>query len=109
MDDYLLDRETLGGFVDELMKKRPLPAGSADELNKLREQNMRALDDRVSDAIFSTLNHDQLLEINSLLDDQDASPEVFTDFFQKSNVDLEKVISGAMQSFAADFLGGQNG
>ena len=109
MDNYLIDRETLGSFIDELMKQRPLPANSADELNALREQNMQALNDKISDAIFGALNHDQLVEINTLLGDPDTPAETFADFFQKANVDLEKIISQTAQSFAAEYLGGQNG
>ena len=43
MDNYLVDRETLGQFVDELMKQKPLSADSADELKTLRENTIAAL------------------------------------------------------------------
>lgn len=108
MDNYLLDYETLGGFVDELMKAKPMPAQTPEELNALREENIKKLDDKVAVAIFSSLNDEQLKEINVLLDQDDGSPEVYEKFFQDSGINLQRIIANAMQSFKDEFLGGQN-
>ena len=58
MDNLLIDRETLGRFVDELIKKKPLAVGNPEELNALREESIKALDDRIAMAIFGGLNED---------------------------------------------------
>ena len=109
MEDYLLDRETLGQFIDGLMKKRTLPVNSADELSEFREAQMKSLDDRISQAIFGSLDQRQFDELSHLLDQESEDPEVFRDFFQRENINLEDIISGAAQSFGAEFLaGGQN-
>ncbi len=108
MDNYLIDRETLGQFVDELMKKKPLPANTAEELNTLREQTIKSLDDKIGMAIFGSLTTPQLEEFNQILDRNEESPEIFQNFFQTADIDLEKTITGTMQSFATEFLGGQN-
>ena len=42
MQDYLLDRETLGQFVDELMKKRPLPVDNAEEIFEQVKQELKS-------------------------------------------------------------------
>lgn len=108
MDDYLLDRDTLGKFVDELMKKKAIPVNSTEELNNIREKSMKTLDDRISTAIFAKLNEEQLIEINQLFDREEESPDVFRDFFTNAGINLEDTISDTMQTFAAEFLGGQN-
>lgn len=108
MDDYLIDRETLGQFVDELIKKKALPVDSAEELNNLREESINALDKKIGIAIFTSLSDEQLDEYNAILDRDEESAEVFEDFFNKSGLDLEKIITDSMQSYAKEFLGGQN-
>lgn len=108
MDNYLVDRETLGQFVDELMKKKPLPANTAEELNALREKSIEALDHEIGMAIFSSLNEAQLEEFNQMLDRNEESPEVFQNFFQNTGIDLEKTIADAVQNFGTKFLGGEN-
>ena len=108
MDNYLIDRETLGQFVDELIKKKPLPVDSAEELTKFREEQIAALDDRISQAIFEQLSDDQLREVNELLDDEGATAERFQEFFSNAGVDIEKVISDTLEAFSKEFLGGQN-
>lgn len=109
MEDYLLDRETLGQFVDALMKKRPLPVDNADELSEFRETQMKKLDDRISQAIFGGLDQRQSDELSQLLDRESDDPEVFRNFFQKEDINVEDIIANAAQSFSAEFLaGGQN-
>ena len=108
MDNYLIDREALGQFVDELMKKKPLPANTAEELTTLREENIKALDDKIGMAIFGSLTTPQLEEFNQILDRGEESPEVFQNFFQNAGIDLQKTIGDAMTTFGKQFLGGQN-
>lgn len=107
MDNYLLDYEMLGGFVDELMKAKPMPAQSAEELNVLREQNIKKLDDKVADALFGSLNDDQLRQMNELLDKDDGTPEIYANFFANAGINLEDKIANAMQDFKTEFLGGE--
>ena len=108
MDNYLIDRETLGQFVDGLMKQKPLPASTAEELSALREQNIKTLDDKIGMAIFGSLTAPQLEEFNQILDRGEESPEVFQNFFQNAGIKLEEVIAKAISSFELEFLGGQN-
>ena len=108
MDNYLIDRETLEQFIDELMKQKPLPANTPEELNNLRESSIQSLDDEISLAIFGSLDKTQLVELNRLLDSGEESPDAFQDFFQKAGINLEETIKGAMQKYSQEFLGGQN-
>ncbi len=108
MDNYLIDRETLGQFVDELIKKKALPVDDTAELEALREREMKTLDDKVIDAIFGNLNDEQAAEMNQLLDKNEESPEVFENFFKNAGINLEQTITKTMQDFATHFLGGDN-
>lgn len=108
MNDYLIDRETLSEFIDELIKKKPLPLDSAEELSNFREEQIKALDDRIGLAVFGRLTEDQNREFNELLDRGEENPDVFDDFFNRAGIDLGKVISDTMESFGKEFLGGQN-
>lgn len=108
MDNYLIDRETLGQFIDGLIKKKALDVSSADELNQLREAKIRELDDRIGMAIFGSFTKAQNDEFNQLLD-QDATTEKYDEFFTKHNINEEKIMTETMQKFAEEFLGGQNG
>ena len=109
MEDYLLDRQTLGEFVDELMKKRPLPLDSAEELSDYREKQIKSLDDQISQAIFGGLDESQTAELSQLLDNETENPEVFRDFFERNHIDLEQTIANVASAFSANYLaGGQN-
>lgn len=109
MEEYLMDRETLGKFVDELIKKKALPVNNPAELNDLREKAMRSLDDKIGIAIFGRLTEEQNTEINQLMDSGTEDPNVFNDFFKKSGINIEQIMTDTMQGFAKEFLGGQNG
>ncbi len=108
MENYLIDRGTLEKFVDELMKKRSLPVNTAEEVNELREKMIKSLDDEISLAIFGSLNKEQLVEVNELLDREDSSEETFKAFFEKAGINIEETIKTAAENFGAEFLGGEN-
>ena len=108
MDNYLIDREALGQFIDGLMKQKPLPVNTPEDLNTLRENAIKELDDRLGLAIFGSLSEEQLNQINQLLDDPAATPEAFQQFFTSAGLDLQKIISNTMTAFGKEFLGGQN-
>ena len=108
MDNYLIDRGTLGKFIDELIKKKPLPVDDVDELNKLREENIKLLDDEIGKAILAALSEEQREEFDQLLDSSEDSEDMFNEFFKKYDINLEKIITETMQTFGANFLGGEN-
>lgn len=109
MDNTLIDRETLGQFIDELIKKQPLPVNNEEELNNLREKSITALDDKIGIAIFKQLNEEQNAELGQMLDQkEEPSEDAYREFFEKAGIDLEQTIADTMQSFATNFLGDQN-
>ena len=107
MDNYLIDRETLGKFVDELMAKKALPERDAADAEKYREEKIAELDRRISFAIVDALNDEQLVEFNNIMD-RDDSPESYRVFFEKAGINVEDKIAEGMRSFGEDFLGGRN-
>ena len=108
MDNYLLDRESLGKIVDKIMSAQPMPANSPEELNNLREANIKKLDDKVAEAIFGSLNDEQLAQINNLLDNDDGSTGAYETFFQEAGIDIQQTITKAAQELSAELSGGQN-
>ena len=109
MEDYLIDRETLGQFIDELMKRRTLPVNTAEELANYREAQMHALDDRISQAIIGSLNQEQAEALDGLLDQEKENPDVFDDFFKNNDINVERIIASTAESFGKEFLeGGAN-
>ncbi len=108
MDNYLIDRGTLEKFVDELIKKRNLPVNTAEEINAFREDLIKKLDDKISLAIFGSLNKEQLAEVNQLIDSEDSSEDTFRNFFEGAGVDVEKVITDTAQTFSEEYLGGKD-
>lgn len=109
MQDYLLDRETLGQFVDNLIKKRPLPVDKAEEINSFREEQIKALDDHIANALFGQMNEEQTTALSQLLDQEKENPDVFKKFFTEQNINVEQIVADAASSFSANYLaGGQN-
>ena len=108
MDNLLIDRETLGRFVDELIKKKPLAVNNPEELNNFREKSIKELDDRIALAIFGNLNDQQNAELNQLLDRPDTSETEFQQFFEKNNLNVEEAVTNTVRMFGREFLGGEN-
>ena len=108
MDNLLIDRETLGRFVDELIKKKPLAVNNPEELNNFREKSIKELDDRIALAIFGNLNDQQNAELNQLLDRPDTSETEFQQFFEKNNLNVEEAVTNTVRMFGKEFLGGEN-
>ena len=107
MDDYLIDRETLGKFVDELKNQTP-SAEQAEELNAKREEIIEALDEKIGLAIFSKFTPNQNDEFNHLLEREDATEADFQSFFDRIGLDVEQIATDTMKNFAQELLGGQN-
>ena len=108
MEDYLVDREILGKFVDDLIKKKPLPVNDAAELNQLREKSIKELDDEIGTAIFSSLSDEENEKLYQLLERDEATPETYDRFFKEAGINLEEIITKVMQDFGTKFLGGEN-
>ena len=109
MDNYLIDRVTLGKFVDELIKNKTLSAGSVENLDALREQTIKDLDDQIAKAVFGRFTKEQNAEFNQLLDNDATTEEDYEKFFNDIGFDLDVIIPDAMKQFATNFLeGGEN-
>lgn len=107
MNDYLVDRETLGQFVDALIaqKSQNQPTGNYDAL---REIMIQEADDRILDYLFRGLSRPQFDELNALLERDEEDPAAFETFFKNANIDLKQLITKALESYQTEFLGGQN-
>lgn len=108
MDNYLIDREVLEQIIDELMKQKPLPANSAEELNTVREKAIGNLDDKIGMAVFCSLSDEELTEFNRLVDSDEASPEAYQKIFDNAGVNLQEIIAKTITDFKNEFLGVEN-
>ncbi len=108
MDNYLIDRETLGGFIDELIKKKPFPVNTAEELTNYREGQIKALNDRIGLAIFGRLTKSQNQEINDLIDRGEINSDTLEAFFKRHKIDVDGILKETMENFGKELLGVQN-
>ena len=108
MEDYLIDRDTLEKFIDELLKEKPKTTNNVEEQNMVKEKMMQTLDDRINKAMLKSLNDEQLEELEQMLDRGDESPEAYSALYKNAGVDLESLISKEMESFGEEYLGGKN-
>ena len=60
----------------------------------------------MSQALMSSLTQDQANELDNLLDQEKENPDVFRDFFKNQGIDVEQVLSDAVESFSKQYLGG---
>ena len=108
MEEYLIDRETLGKFVDELIKKKALAVNNTEELNQIRESAIKSLDDEITLAIFGQLDDEQISELDKMFDDDSRTEDDFKKFFEDAGIKIEEVITNTMKEFGEEFLGGEN-
>lgn len=107
MDNYLVDRETLKKFVDELMAQKSLPDQSAEDANNYREEKIKELNYHIGQKLVEALSIEQVREFNGLLD-RDADQEDYRAFFENAGLNVENIIADAMREFGEDYLGGRN-
>ena len=107
MENYLIGRETLGKFIDQLIAQKYVNQ-FPDSLKELRGESIKKLDNQVSEAIFSSLDDDQLDEISAMFDREENDPTAFQIFFKNADVNLEQIITDTMTKFSQEFLGGEN-
>ncbi|MDO4508077.1 MAG: hypothetical protein Q4B65_01690 [Candidatus Saccharibacteria bacterium] len=107
MNDYLVDRETLGQFVDALIAQKYQNQPDAN-LETIRENAIRKLDDKISLAIFGSLSKEKLAEVNILLDSEDDDPAIFQNFFEQAGINVQQVITNTLKTYKMEFLGGEN-
>ena len=107
MNDYLIDYEVLAKFIDKLIAEK-YPNQPTAELQTLREDSIRKLDDKIGKEILGALTDEQGVELDRILDDPSATPEAYREFFNKSGINVEQRMASIMQNFAQEFLGGKN-
>ncbi len=103
-ENYLVNRQDLANFVDELIKKKPLPVDTTEELEAFRTHTIDSLDDSIGLAIFGQLSEEQDAELNQLLDDKQSTEDDFEKFFSRIGLDVEKTVEDTMSAFATAFL-----
>ena len=106
-NDYLIERGTLVELVDALLSKK-YPNGLPENIDTIREENIKKLDDKITKDLFDSFTESQLTDFNKLLDKNESDPQAFRNFFKDANIDLEQQIEKSVREFSAEFLGGEN-
>lgn len=108
MGETIIDQQTLTQFVDEMMRQRPAPVSTPEELAALRERLVGQLDEKINYAIFDSLDDARLAEVNKMLENEETTEDDFRQFFAAAGVDLEQVTKAAATEFAEQYAGGKN-
>ena len=99
-----MKQEELGRFIDKLIEKK---SPNQPITSEARAQAIQALDDRITDAVLGSLNTEQLQELDALVS-SDGSESTIQAFFDNAGIDTKQKIAEAMETFSAEFLGGEN-
>lgn len=103
-ENYLVNRQDLARFVDELIKKKPLPVDTTEELENFRARTIDSLDDSIGLAVFGQLTDEQDAELNQLLDDKKSTEDDYDKFFSRIGLDISQTVQDTMTAFAEAFL-----
>ena len=103
---YLIDSAVLEQIVDGLFSEKypnkKVPA-------EYKKKAMLALDNQILRDILANLTRQQGQELNALLDKNDSDSEALESFFEKHNINLEKIVENTMVKFKKDLEeGGKN-
>lgn len=104
MEDDFIRQQELGRFVDKLIEKKSPGQPVANEV-KIRA--IQDLDERITNAVLGDLNTEQLQELDALVN-SDGSESTIQAFFDNAGIDTKQKIAEAMETFSAEFLGGEN-
>lgn len=111
MDGYFVDKDVLEVIVGKMIDfgvENGIAAfalKSDIELARMMGEAVKKLDDKICDALFDSLDVDQLEEIEDIMDHHDSEDGVYDRFFEKHNIDLEQLIKSESEAFAKEFLG----
>lgn len=108
MEPTLIDRELVGEFVDKLIAKK-YPGEPASKFAGYREECIQYLDQKITDAMLSSLSETRLKELSTMIDENKiTSLEVLSDFFREDGIDLIEVVERPLEDFGKSMLEGQS-
>ena len=107
MENYLVDYEVLESFVDELIEKK-FPEESPENHQDLRTESIDKLGAAVNTAVFDHLSDEQIDELDTLLEKEDATEDTFTEYLASNGIDLKETLEQVFREFQDEFLGGEN-
>ena len=103
--DYLLDRETLERFADDIIRQHPSSSSKApEEIQSLREELITELDQKISNSIFDKLDDVHLQKFDAMLDKKETSKRDFKRFFKSAGINLNRVMFDAVIQVGKDYL-----
>ncbi len=107
MENNYIERGAIGTFVDTLIEKK-YPGQPVENYKDFREKSIDSINEAINDAIFNSLNGEQLDELNAILGEEKNDPSIFARFFERAGVDIEQKTKDVLESFQTDFLEAKN-
>lgn len=107
MHEYLIDKEALGQFVDELFKHKSPSVTDEEQLNQLREDTITDLDNKIAAAIFGSFTKEQDQEYKQILNREDSTEQELEDFLDRNNIDIEQIATKVAEDFAKNYMKGE--
>lgn len=98
-----MDEEVLGHLAEVLMLQKYQNL-TDNERKTIKGKIVDALDEQITQAIFSRLSNAKLATLNKLLDSDEQRVEVFQKFFDESGINLEQLIGDTAKTFTKGFL-----
>lgn len=106
MDTVFTDYELLGAFLDQLIAKKH-PNEPLENFREERERGIRDLDRLIVHETFESMPAAQVASIKERMGRDEEID--FDAEFETAQIDLEKITARAAETFAKNFLGGENG
>lgn len=98
----LQDSEAANQFIAKLIDEKGLQGLDEEIRQQLHKDLMKRLEDRITRAIVSSLNDQQVTQLEHYIDTNQV--DKIQDFLYKEGVNVNGVIASAMSEFHASYL-----
>lgn len=103
MPSTIVNRQILEQHIDSLLSQKGLHLTPEDQ-EKLRDEMVQSLDDKIGIAIFSALDPPYLTEAHQLLASENASSDALKNLFTRAGINVDMIMSDAIDDYSAAFL-----
>lgn len=104
-----MQEDELDTFINQILEEKNV-TGLTDQVRETLVEDLKdRLLEQVNQAIIEALPEGKIDEMNALLDDESTSDQQLQSFIETSGVDVNKVTTKTMLSFAELYLGKPQG
>ncbi|MDO5452023.1 MAG: hypothetical protein Q4F56_02955 [Candidatus Saccharibacteria bacterium] len=103
-DDYFIEYNTLANVIDSLVKQKYHDMPTPENIEAIREESIKSLDNQISKAFFDNLTDAQAAELRQMLS-RNASQEECQKYLQGLDINMSEIIAKTIQDFGINFIG----